>query len=161
MCMLKAQLKLLFVLIVAAQISWVNADTKTETKIKMVQGQLVLPNREVQITTGRSRYDEDLEALSKVGQVKVIGRDNRQCVTYARAKTGKPVYGLARLNPTNSAYPQVGAVVKTNESKSGHLAVVVAETYSTITIREANYRHGFETERVLLKTDGRILGYVI
>lgn len=127
----------------------------------MVQGQIVLPNREIQITTGRSRYDQDQIALSKIGQVLVIGKDNRQCVVSAREETGKSVSGLARLNPINSAYPEIGAVVKTNESWTGHLAWVVDESISTITIRETNFRSGLQTERVLLRNDGRILGYVI
>jgi len=144
-----------------AQISYANAKTGVETKIKMVQGQLVIPDRIVRIESGISRYDEDQIALSKVGQVKVISRDNRQCVPFVREKSGKSVYGLAKLNPINSAYPEIGAVVKTNESWTGHLAWVVDESMSTITIRETNFRSGLQTQRTLLRSDGRILGFII
>jgi hypothetical protein len=154
-------LKLLFIFSMVAQISSAYASTDFKTKIKMIDGQLVIPDKTISVSLGVSRYDEDKVALQKVGQVTKIKRDFRQCVVFARDETGKNVSGYAFKNKVNSDSPEINAVLKTSEGNVGHLAVVTGITLSTITIREANFYGGWETERVLLKSDSKVEGYII
>jgi len=53
----------------------------------------------------------------------------------------------------------VGAIVKTNESYAGHLAVVLAIKGNVLTIAESNYIPCKEGVRQLNIDDGRIQGY--
>lgn len=159
-CILKHQLKLLVILVVLAQISWCQAKTDFETKIKWEDGQLVIPDKTISVSSGVSRYDEDLEALSKVGRVEEIGGYNpHNCVEYAKHRgLWLSHYGLATNYPTNSDKPEIGGFVETYEG-GGHMAVVVAMTMNTITIQESNYRTS-NTERVLRKDYPLIKGYI-
>lgn len=85
-----------------------------------------------------------------------------QCVPYARQITGIPqIRGLARNVATNSTTPQIGGVVKTKESKSGHVAVITAIEGEYLTLSEANYKRGKITHgRKLSIHSKKIVGYI-
>lgn len=73
------------------------------------------------------------------------------------------VPSLAKNLKTNSLTPEVGAVIKLNESPLGHVAVVLSFTNTEVTIGESNVPMG--SERIGIRTlkinDPRILGYLI
>lgn len=85
-----------------------------------------------------------------------------QCVPYARQVTGlSQVRGIARNVRTNSTTPQVGGVVKTKESSSGHVAVITAIDSEYLTLSEANYKRGKVTHgRKLAINSKKIVGYI-
>jgi surface antigen len=95
---------------------------------------------------------------------KLVGRYGGPCVTFARnftQATPQLVSGVARDIPTNANTPIVGAIVKTNESRFGHLAVVIAKDDDNLTIVESNYRwNGIIDIREISATDPRIEGYI-
>ena len=95
---------------------------------------------------------------------KLVGKYGGQCVTFARnytKATPEIVVGMAKKVSTNTTTPEIGAIVKTNESKFGHLAVVIAITDETETVVESNY-HWNEviSIRQISLTDPRIVGYL-
>lgn len=73
--------------------------------------------------------------------VQSTGYNACSCVSYARWKSGifTGRIGVARRHPINSNVPTVGAIVVTNESKAGHVGVVISVEGETFTITEANY----------------------
>lgn len=85
-----------------------------------------------------------------------------QCVPYARQITGNSqIRGLARNVATNSTTPQVGGVVKTKESKSGHVAVITAIEGDYLILSEANYKKNVVTHgRKLSIHSKKIVGYI-
>jgi hypothetical protein len=93
-------------------------------------------------------------------KVTIIGKSNEQCVVYARRISGKDVSGVAKNNLVNTESPSVGDVVKLNEGRVGHLAVVVGLQDDNIIINEANYVKGYITRRQIAMDDPRILGFI-
>ena len=95
---------------------------------------------------------------------KLVGRYGGQCVTFARNFTQAApslVGGMAKNIPTNTNTPIVGAIVKTNESRFGHLGVVIADDDDNLTIVESNYHwNGIIDIREISATDPRIVGYL-
>ena len=83
------------------------------------------------------------------------------CVLYVEKVAGidLPQIGYARNLKTNSKWPQIGSIVKTNEGWAGHLAVVSKIEGNTITIEESNYVPCQKGTRQLKLDDERILGY--
>lgn len=62
--------------------------------------------------------------------------------------------GNAGTTPTNAKNPSIGAAAV----MKGHIAIVVGFDDKTVTIHEANYRHGYLTERKIPRSV--IYGYV-
>ena len=83
------------------------------------------------------------------------------CVEYSRFKTGwqtSPM-GIARNHPKNINYPAVGAIVITNESWAGHVAVITAIYDTYFEVSESNFiRCQISTRRI--ENDSKfILGF--
>lgn len=82
------------------------------------------------------------------------------CVLYARSLTGYgSSVGNARNWPKNVAYPVVGGVVITNESRAGHVGVITWVNGDTFGIAEANYSRCQKGTRSLNINNPVILGY--
>lgn len=81
------------------------------------------------------------------------------CVTYIRQFRDFPPIGAARNMPILTQTPYIGAIMVTNESSAGHVALVVGITDTTVTIREANYIPCAKSTRTLNINDLRIKGY--
>lgn len=96
---------------------------------------------------------------------KLKGKYGGQCVVFARnfvKSAPGTIKGMAKNVPTNSDIPTVGAIIKTNESKYGHLAVVIAINNGTLTLIESNYNWNQRIGiREISVTDSRIKGYII
>lgn len=81
--------------------------------------------------------------------------------------TGNPlVKGTAKTVPTNSEVPMIGAIVKTNESKYGHVAVVEDIKDGYIILSEANVPYSKSggpvvTGRKIAINSKKIVGYLI
>lgn len=94
-------------------------------------------------------------------KVVVIAKKRIQCVVYARQETGiSAIRGIARNIRTNSMTPVIGAVVKTSESRLGHVAVIKDMKGDWMLIREANYKSGYITERWVRINSSFIRGYI-
>ncbi len=95
---------------------------------------------------------------------KLKGKYGGACVTFARnftQATPDVVGGMARNVATNTTTPEIGAIVKTNESRFGHLAVVIGLTDDTETVVESNYHwNGVIGIREISLTDPKIVGYL-
>lgn len=95
---------------------------------------------------------------------KLVGTYGGPCVTFARNFTqASPdvVSGMAKNVQTNTTTPEIGAIVKTNESRFGHLAVVISDDGDTETVVESNYHwNGIIDIREIPVDDPRILGYI-
>lgn len=95
---------------------------------------------------------------------KLVGKHGGQCVTFARDfldATPADVGGVAREVKTNTTTPEVGEIVKTDESKAGHLAVIIAQDGDTLTLVDSNY----DLDQIIhIRTininDPKILGYI-
>ncbi len=73
------------------------------------------------------------------------------CVLYAKSLTGySQSVGAARNWPKNSPVPVVGGVVVTNESRIGHVGVILSIDGDSITITEANYYRCKKSTRTIL-----------
>lgn len=82
------------------------------------------------------------------------------CVLFAKATTGyDSSVGNARNWPKNVAYPVVGGVVITNESRAGHVGVITWVSGDTFGIVEANYVRCRQGVRTLNTNNPAILGY--
>lgn len=96
---------------------------------------------------------------------KLVGKYGGPCVTFARVftqATPDVVGGMARAVKTNTTTPEIGAIIKTNESSYGHLAVVIGIDEETVTVVEANYHwNGIIDIREIGVDDPRIMGYLI
>lgn len=89
-------------------------------------------------------YPSEFKTKPKPRAERVVqskGYDPCSCVSYSRWKSG--IYtgriGVARRHPINATKPTVGAIVVTNESRAGHVGVVISVEGETFTITEANY----------------------
>ncbi|MGH7249410.1 MAG: CHAP domain-containing protein [Minisyncoccia bacterium] len=95
---------------------------------------------------------------------KLKGRYGGPCVTFARnftKATPADVSGMAKNVPTNTTTPEVGEIVKTNESHFGHLAVVIEMDEDSLTVVESNYHwNGVIGIRQISLTDPNIIGYI-
>ena len=97
---------------------------------------------------------------------KLNGTWQGQCVMAVRKflNIGREsgVAGMAKNTPINSNQPEAGAIVKLDQSKYGHLAVVLKVADNQIYIYESNYNW---TERArtkwIDKDDPKIMGYLI
>ncbi len=93
------------------------------------------------------------------------GKYGGACVTFARnftKATVKDVSGMAKNVPTNSTTPEVGEIVKTNESIYGHLAVIISVDEDSFTVVESNWHwNGIIGMRVIDNDDPRIVGYIM
>ncbi len=97
---------------------------------------------------------------------KLKGKYGGPCVTFARNFTGADkadVGGMARNVQTNTTTPEVGEIVKTNESKFGHLAVIIdIKEDGSIVVVESNYHwNGIIGIREIHKDSPVIVGYII
>lgn len=97
---------------------------------------------------------------------KLRGTHQGQCTTAVRNFLGlgaDEIQGLAKNNEPNSENPEVGSVIITDESKYGHVGVVLYFTDTTVTFYESNVPMGSEIAgiRTLQLNDPRIVGYKI
>jgi len=86
------------------------------------------------------------------------------CTWYVKQIRPQTPNGLGNAYewPVNSQTPSVGAVVKTRESRLGHVAYVQSVGNGTITIREMNYRGRYVvSERTIPIESWFIIGYYI
>lgn len=82
------------------------------------------------------------------------------CVLYAKSLTGYSTsVGAARNWPKNSLVPVVGGVVVTNDSRIGHVGVILSINGDSITITEANYSRCRKSTRTILLSSPVILGF--
>jgi hypothetical protein len=80
----------------------------------------------------------------------------RQLLGVGRDKVG----GLASSTKVNSQTPEVGAIIKLNMSKYGHVGVVLDFTSTQISYYDTNWSwNGRADIRTINITDKRILGY--
>jgi hypothetical protein len=95
---------------------------------------------------------------------KLVGSYGGPCVTFARNFTKaspEDVSGMARNVSTNTTTPEVGEIVKTNESRFGHLAVLISMSGNTGQVVEANYNwNGIIDIREIKFDDPKIVGYL-
>ena len=95
---------------------------------------------------------------------KSVGKKGNQCVQFVRSFLGaSEISGMARNTKTNSQTPEIGSVIKTNESSKGHIGVVIKIEDKTLWIVESNVPLG--SERIGIRKfkldDPRILGYYV
>ena len=90
-----------------------------------------------------------------------IGFNSKSCVFYVERRLGidLPRIDYARNLKTNSSWPSVGAIIKTDESYAGHLAVITAIDGNILTIWESNWIPNTEGTRKLSIDSSQILGY--
>jgi len=96
---------------------------------------------------------------------RLVGTKQGQCTVAVRNFLGlgsDQIKGLAKNNESNSDTPEVGAVIITNESKWGHVGVVLSFTDTEVIIYESNVPLGSERAgiRTLQLNDDRIIGYI-
>jgi surface antigen len=111
----------------------------------------------------------DIQALKKRD---VFSREYRKntgyvfgyCTYYVASEIPdkvRPNWGNARDWPTNDSDPVAGGIVKTRESRLGHVAIVKEVKEETIIIREMNYvGYNIVSTRELDKNDPIIQGYI-
>ena len=94
----------------------------------------------------------------------LVGKYGGQCVTFARDFTNatpKVISGMAKNVQTNTTTPEIGEIIKTDESSAGHVGVIIAVNGSTLTVVDSNY--GWD-ERVKIRTintnNPKIMGYI-
>ncbi len=97
---------------------------------------------------------------SKVEIKKKVNFDPCSCVSFVKAITGynKPV-GRARNFPINSNWASIGSVVVTNESPSGHVAIVAGIEGNTLLLDETNWLPCQRGKRKLSIDDPSIIGF--
>ena len=110
------------------------------------------------------QYDHTKETEILIQRAKKLkGTTQGSCVTFARnflRLSGDEIKGVAKNLRTNSETPEVGAIGKTNESRYGHLFVIIGIEGENLTIVDSNY--GWDNKvriRQLSTQDRRILGY--
>jgi len=83
------------------------------------------------------------------------------CVDFAKWSLGKQgrSWGIAKDVKADTDNPEYGDLLLTNESRYGHVAVIVGVTETEVTIIEGNYITCGKTKRVLKKDDPRIRGF--
>ncbi len=95
---------------------------------------------------------------------KLKGKYGGACVTFARnftKATPDIVGGMAKNVATNTTTPEIGAIVKTSESRWGHLAVIIAINDQTLTVVDSNYElDGIIHIRQISVTAPYIKGYL-
>lgn len=95
---------------------------------------------------------------------KLVGTYGGACVSFARNFTGATpdvVGGMARNVPTNTTTPDIGEIIKTDESPAGHLGVVIAIDGDTLTVVDSNYHwDNIIHIRIINLNDPKILGYI-
>lgn len=108
-------------------------------------------------------WNHKQELIAKAEKLK--GTKQGQCVVAVRKFLGvgrDEIQGMAKYTKTNSESPEVGAIIKLNMSRYGHVGVVLDDTENTVTYYDSN---GQWTERAAIRTidinDPRILGYKI
>lgn len=91
---------------------------------------------------------------------KKVSFDPCSCVSFVKAVTGynKPV-GMAKNFPINSKWASIGSVVVTNESPSGHVAIVIGIEGNYLILNEANWLTCQRGKRKLPIDDPSILGF--
>ena len=117
-----------------------------------------------QLEEERIRLEEEKQALMEKA-LKLKGTWQGQCVVAARKfidATRDDISGRARDLQVNSDIPEIGAIIKLNMSKVGHVGIVLDETETTIIYYDSN---GSWTQRASIreikKDDPKILGYKI
>jgi len=120
--------------------------------------------RQERIEKEQLQLEEEKKALLTKAQ-KLKGTYQGQCVTAVRSflnVTPDIISGAAKTLKTDSDTPEIGAIIKLNMSKYGHVGVVLDESETTITYYDSN---GSWTQRAAIRTiekdDPRILGYKI
>lgn len=96
---------------------------------------------------------------------KLVGTYGGACVSFARVFTGAAqdvVGGMARNVATNTTTPDVGEIVKTDESSAGHLEVIIAIDQSgNWTVVDSNYHlDGIVHIRSVRADSPKILGFI-
>lgn len=106
-------------------------------------------------------WSNQLVAYSKT----LVGKKGGQCIVFVRQFTGasrSQVSGMARNLRTNSKTPKIGAIVKTQESIYGHVAIQIAETETQIMVMESNYHWNQRiSTRWINKNSPKIVGYLV
>lgn len=88
------------------------------------------------------------------------------CVSYAKWLSGINVgiIGMAKNHPINSQTPQIGSLVVfagNSKSPAGHLAVVIAINGNQLTIKESNWIHCQQGQRVIPSDEPDIKGFYV
>lgn len=85
------------------------------------------------------------------------------CWSYVKSKKPgmKTGYGKARNYPVNSQVPQIGAIIITYESSSGHMGIVARVDENNVIIDDYNYKRCSHTIRSLPLNSKLIKGYII
>lgn len=108
-------------------------------------------------------YQKSLELVTQANSL--VGKRGGQCVVFVRTFTGvsrDKVQGLAKNTKTNSATPKLGAILSTGESRSGHVAVVIAITDTQVQVVESNYHWNQRiSTRWITKNSKVIKGYLV
>lgn len=91
----------------------------------------------------------------------VSGQTLCSCVETAKILANKEFgsIGLARNLKGNTATPEVGDIIITDESSAGHLAVIKQIWANTYVIMEGNYERCTYTEREISKTYNKIISF--
>lgn len=82
-------------------------------------------------------------------------------VKFKRAGKMKTGYGKARNYPVNSQVPQIGAIIITYESASGHMGIVAGINENKVIIDDWNYERCKHTIRELPLNSKLIKGYIL
>lgn len=117
-------------------------------------------------TQQQAKYDELQWSYQLVAYAKTLeGKRGGQCVVFARWLTGadrSKISGMAKTMQTNSRIARVGAIVKTKESKVGHVAVVIAISQNQILVVESNYHWNQKISTRWINIDSpKISGYLV
>lgn len=106
-------------------------------------------------------FRESLMAKAKT----LEGKRGGQCVIFAKSFLGvQGSWGWARNVKTNSKTPEVGAVMVTNQSKWGHVQIVLTEPDSNngIWVIDSNYKFDGKIRiRYVLLHKTPVIGYKI
>ena len=105
---------------------------------------------------------KSLELTTKAKRL--VGKYGGSCVTFARNFSGATpdvVGGMAIKVRTNTTTPEVGEIIKTNESPYGHLGIIIAIDDDTLTVVDSNYGwDGIIHIRTINIQNPIILGYI-
>jgi hypothetical protein len=95
------------------------------------------------ITEKTKTYETKFPTTSNL---KIVGKSNEQCVIYARRITGnQKIKGYAGNLKPEGYEPKVGAIAL----EKGHVSVIVGVYTDSVLVKEANFIHGYLTQRVV------------
>ncbi len=113
---------------------------------------------------GQTEYQRKLSQGLVAKAEALVGTIQGQCVNSVEDFLSLPediIQGAARNLKTNSQIPDIGMIVKTNESEDNHVGVIIDMTLTEIRTYDSNIPLYFEiaSTRWLDKSNPKILGY--